>query len=242
MRSSDWIRPLLFFFLAGWAGSFLYGSSWSGYDYSPNDALKNYTYHEAQFQKKLASEIAVQKEMAVSTERIAENQRMLATSYAQLGDWPKAEDVFKDMVPKTEDLETPSQKQRLSLALSELAGFYRDWGKFERALPLYSRVFELDGEAPPLVARDLNNLGLLYLMWAESESSESRRESRFVRSANLFQSAYRYNNETANKSPSSEQTSRYLNDTIRANYESLLSAVGEESLSQDAFVPNDIGS
>lgn len=245
MPSANWIKPLLFFFLAGWAGSFLYAASWSGYDYSPSDALKNYAYHEGQLQRRLAREIEVQKEMAVSADRIAETQRMLATSYAQLGDWPKAEAVFKDMIPKAEELETPAQKQQMSLAISELAGFYRDWGKFDRALLYYRRVFELDKNAPLLVARDLNNLGLLYLMWAESESSESKRESLFVKSANLFDGAYRWNNatENANASVRSDQDMiRDLNQTIRANFESLLSAAGADTLSPEAFVPNDFGS
>lgn len=244
MRPATWIKPLVFFFLAGWAGSFLYASSWAGYDYSPNDALKNYTYHEAQLQKKLTKEIELQKEMAVSDDRVAETQRTLAASYAQLNDWAKAEEVFKDMVPKS-DMETVSERRRTSLALNELAGFYRDWGKFDRALPYYQRVLALDSDAPPLVARDFNNLAVLYLMWGESETDASRRQSRFVRSAYLFDKAFEVNNERqANSSAqidANANISRDLNATIRANWESLVSAAGQDVLSLDAFVSNQPG-
>lgn len=235
LRLANFLKPLMFFFVAGWAVSFLYARSWAGFIDSPYD----FSQRERQSLAKLSKDVEMLKEMAVAKDKLEHAQLSLAANYTRIGVWDKAEEILKQMAPDSSHLETASEKHEAASALSKLAGFYRDWGKFSQALPYYKQILELDGDAPPLVARDFNNLGVLYLMWAESDANESLRESRFVRSAFLLGRAREYLSETAQLN----QSSLPLISAIQTNYASLVNAAeaSNYSFTDDAFVPNDFG-
>lgn len=89
-----------------------------------------------------------------------------------------------------------------SAKLLEIADFYRLWRRFSLADAFYRAALIGDrqsgGDRDNMIGRDLNNLAVLHLVWAESIASASASERHFEQAKNWLKQAKQL---TSGKSP-----------------------------------------
>ena len=95
----------------------------------------------------------------------AANMNLLAKGYHSMGDFAKAEPLFKKALAIRERNLGPNDLQ-VAVSLDNLAGLYADMGDFAKAEPLYKRALKIReqnlADDHPDVAVSLNNLATLY--------------------------------------------------------------------------------
>jgi tetratricopeptide (TPR) repeat protein len=162
-------------------GCFVYYYSWGGFGNLADDQAKPRHLE----QQRLIKHLADLKDAGIYNAELYRAQYDLAWHYWKEHQYKEAEPYLKDSLETANGLFGENSNQAYQ-TLSYLGAFYRDWTKFPEAEKYYKRLLDIDQHRqrrePLAVARDLNNLGVVYFLWGQSFPSMNRRFEKFRKS------------------------------------------------------------
>ena len=164
--------------------SLLYYFSWGHYEYLPEDSRQL----EFLEQQKLQGELKPLEESGIIDERLFQAQTNSGNHYWYYKRFKDAERLFKNRIETSSTLWGPRSEQTYH-CISDLAALNRDWNKFKEADQGYRQLLSMDQDRQAnsiTIARDLNNLGVLYCLWGQSLPNMTKRRQKFAQSESLY--------------------------------------------------------